>query len=119
MNHLKKGNFYGSHKRILRLENLIITKTEYTHSQVDWHYHENAYFTYLIHGGLFEANKKESYELTPGTLIFHNWQDAHFNTKPPMYTQGFHLEIDASWFNRYSLTTDDFEGSLKIENPFI
>ncbi|CAM4408367.1 hypothetical protein [Flavobacterium terrigena] len=73
MNQLKKGEFYGTHYQKSTFENIIITDTEYTHSKVDWHYHENPYFTYLLEGKLFESNKKESYYLEPGNLLFHNW----------------------------------------------
>ncbi|EZH71748.1 AraC family transcriptional regulator [Aquimarina atlantica] len=119
MNKLNKGEFFGSHKQKVNYDQLIITDTEYTHEKVDWHYHENPYFTYLLQGKLFESNKKESYHLTSGSLLFHNWQDAHFNIKPPVYTRGFHIELNADWFNTYELSSFDFEGSIKLQNPMI
>lgn len=119
MNHIKKGHFFGAHKDVLDLEQIVITDTEYTHDKVDWHYHENAYFTYLIHGGLYEENKKEAYELKPGSLLFHNWQDAHYNIKPDIYTQGFHIELEHDWFKRFSLSEEKIEGSMKVENNVI
>lgn len=117
MNKLSKGEFYGTHFQKSTFENIIITDTEYIHSKVDWHYHENPYFTYLLQGKLFESNKKESYYLEPGSLLFHNWQDAHYNVKPPEFSRGFHIEMNENWFSNYEIQMTDFEGSLNIKNP--
>lgn len=117
MNKLTQGEFYGTHYEKLVLDNCVITDTEYTHSKVDWHYHENPYFTYLLEGKLFESNKKESYYLDAGSLLFHNWQDAHYNIKPPQYTRGFHIELNADWFNNYDINTANFEGSFSVKSP--
>lgn len=119
MNKLKTGEFYGAHYKKSAFDNLIITDTEYTHSKVDWHYHENPYFTYLLQGKLFESNKKESYYLEPGNLLFHNWQDVHYNIKPPEYTRGFHIELNQEWFLNFDIQLKDFEGSTNLKNPMI
>ena len=119
MNKLNTGEFYGTHYRKSAFENLIITDTEYTHRKVDWHYHENPYFTYLLQGKLFESNKRESYYLQPGSLLFHNWQDAHYNTKPPEFTRGFHIEMNEDWFSNLDIQITDFEGSINLQNTII
>lgn len=119
MNKLKTGEFYGTHYQKSAFENLIITDTEYTHNKVDWHYHENPYFTYLLQGKLFESNKKESYYLKSGSLLFHNWQDAHYNIKPPVFTRGFHIELKQEWFLNFDIQITDFEGSTNLKNPVI
>jgi AraC-like DNA-binding protein len=119
MQKLTQGEFYGTHYEKLVLDNCIITDTEYTHERVDWHYHENPYFTYLLEGKLFESNKKESYYLDAGSLLFHNWQDAHYNIKPPQYTRGFHIELNANWFDNYGVDTTNFEGSFAVQNPVV
>ena len=119
MNKLKTGEFYGIHYQKSAFENLIITDTEYTHSKVDWHYHENPYFTYLLQGKLFESNKKESYYLKPGNLLFHNWQDSHYNIKPPEFTRGFHIELNKNWFSNFDIQITNFEGSINLKNPII
>ena len=119
MNELNRGEFFGTHYQKSCFGELIITDTEYTHNEVDWHYHANPYFTYLLQGSLFEANKKESYYLTPGSLLFHNWQDSHYNIKPPEYTRGFHIELSSKWLKKNELCSMDFEGSLNLTNPMI
>lgn len=119
MNELKNGEFYGAHYQKSTFENIIITDTEYTHDKVDWHYHQNPYFTYLLQGKLYESNKKEDYFLEPGSLLFHNWQDAHHNIKSPEFTRGFHIELTQDWFSRYDIPAMDFEGSVNLKNPAI
>jgi AraC-like DNA-binding protein len=119
MKKLKTGEFYGTHYQKSTFENIIITDTEYTHPKVDWHYHENPYFTYLLQGKLFESNKNESYYLKPGSLLFHNWQDAHYNIKPDEFTRGFHIELNENWFSNYDIKGIDFEGSINLKNPLI
>lgn len=119
MNKLQKGEFFGTHYQKTVFENIIITDTEYTHRKVDWHYHENPYFTFLLQGKLFEANKKKSYYLEPGNLLFHNWQDAHYNIKPADFTRGFHIEMNEDWFLKYELQLTDFEGSNNLKNPLV
>jgi len=119
MNELKRGEFFGSHYQKLNFNEFTITDTEYTHNKVNWHFHENPYFTYLLQGKLYEANKKEEYYLAPGSLLFHNWQDAHHNIKPKKYTRGFHIEFNLEWFSKHDISSLDFEGSLNLKNPLI
>ncbi len=119
MKQLTKGTYYGTHYQKSVLDGLIITDTEYTHKHVDWHRHENPYFTYLLQGKLFEANKKQEHYLTSGSLLFHNWQDSHYNTKPDDFTRGFHVELNAEWFKQHDLSSQCIEGSHLIENPKI
>lgn len=116
---LKIGEFYGTHYQKTTFDNIIITDTEYTHDKVDWHYHENPYFTYLLQGKLYESNKRDSYYLEPGSLLFHNWQDAHYNIKPPEYTRGFHIELDKKWFINYDINIAEYEGSINLKSPLV
>lgn len=119
MKKLLKGEYFGKHYNKNQFNDLLITDTEYTHEKVDWHYHQNPYFTYLLQGKLFEENKKENYYLNSGSLLFHNWQDAHHNIKPPDFTRGFHVEITLDWFDLYDIKSFDFEGSIHLENPLV
>ncbi len=114
---LQKGKYFGRENKVIRLDNLIVTDTEYTHDKVDWHTHQNPYFTFLLAGHMLETNKKGSYECSAGTLLFHNWQDAHYNIKPPGYTRGFHIELEKDFFDRYQLPLHKMEGSLKLDSP--
>ncbi|MFA5330593.1 MAG: helix-turn-helix transcriptional regulator [Prolixibacteraceae bacterium] len=119
MKHLNKGQFYGEVNEITKLEGVILTDTEYTHRKVDWHYHETPYFTFILQGGLIEENKKEIYQCSTGDLLFHNWQEAHYNIKPEGFARGFHIELDQNWIDSFSLDMKKLQGSICITNPAI
>lgn len=116
---LGAGEYIGDHKEQVCMGPLIMSDTDYTFEKVDWHYHENPYFTFLLQGNLFESNKKSAYFLHPGSLVFYNWQEAHQNTKTPSYTRGFHLEFNRSWFEKFELKSEDFEGMIHLKHPRI
>ncbi|MCW3170746.1 AraC family transcriptional regulator [Chryseobacterium sp. 09-1422] len=117
MRQSKKGEFYGQTNQISHLDGLTLTDTVYTHDRVDWHYHQNAYFTFILEGSVTEGNRKEVYNCTAGDLLFHNWEEPHYNIKPEGFTRGFHLEIEHDWLNDFDLNTFDLQGSINISNP--
>jgi AraC-like DNA-binding protein len=117
MQNQKTGEFFGQTSEIIRLEGITLTDTEYTQDKVDWHYHDNAYFTFILEGQIVEGNKKEIYHCSAGSLLFHNWQESHYNIKPPGYTRGFHIELDHSWFNSLDLNLSAVQGSIHLDNP--
>lgn len=111
------GNFFGNTNKTFSLEGITMTDTEYTKDYVDWHYHENPYFTFIIHGGLIEGNRKETFNCSAGSLLFHNWQEPHFNIKPEVYTQGFHLEINQESCNDFDVDLKQLPSNLNVQNP--
>lgn len=117
MNTLRNGEFFGQTNDKINIDGLTITDTEYTHPYVDWHYHENPYFTFLLQGNMQEGNKKEIYDCSAGTLLYHHWQDAHYNIKPDIFTRGFHIEMTEKWFDNFQIKKDCIEGSFNIKNP--
>jgi YesN/AraC family two-component response regulator len=118
MKQLKKGSFFGISKQKIDYNGLIIADTEYPAPiEVPWHYHENPYFTYFMKGHLLEVNKKESYACIPGTLVFHNWQEPHYNTRHSDYMHYFHAELDSKWFKKHHLELSSFEGSMFLDKP--
>lgn len=119
MQSLKTGQFFGETNDTTCLDGVTLTDTEYTHEKVDWHYHENAYFTLILEGRVIEGNKKETYHCPAGTLLFHNWQEAHYNIKPKGFTRGFHLEIEQNWFKKLEADIKISEGSINLSNPKI
>jgi AraC-like DNA-binding protein len=116
---LVKGKFFGQTNETTSLNGVTLTDTEYTHEKVDWHYHENAYFTLILEGKVIEGNKKEIYHCPPGTLLFHNWQEAHYNVKPNGFTRGFHIEIEPAWFKTHEVDLDLSQGSINLSHPKI
>ncbi|MFY1047392.1 helix-turn-helix domain-containing protein [Chryseobacterium sp. GP-SGM7] len=117
MNTLRNGEFFGKTNETLNFDGLTITDTEYTHSFVDWHFHENPYFTFLLQGNMKEGNKTEIYDCKAGTLLYHHWEDAHYNIKPDVFTRGFHLEITENWLEKFQISKNKVEGSFNIKNP--
>lgn len=117
MINLTTGQFYGQTNELLQLEGLTLTDTEYTHDWVDWHFHENAYFTFILDGLVLEGNKKESYHCSTGSLLFHHWQESHYNKKPPGFTRGFHIELEHGWLANLDLDIARVQGSLNIADP--
>lgn len=117
MNNLKTGQFFGTTNETICLNGITLTDTEYTHRNVDWHFHENAYFTFIIEGKLLEGNKKDLFACDSGSLLFHNWQEAHYNIKPAGFARGFHIELEPKWFDSYEINTDSVNGSLNLSSP--
>lgn len=117
MRALQTGEFYGQTNQVANLNFATITDTEYTHDRVDWHYHENPYFTFILQGKVMEGNKKEIYNCTPGSLLFHNWQDPHYNIKPKGYTRGFQIEINSDWLANSDMDIQNLQGSFAINSP--
>ena len=116
MKQSQKGEFYGQTNSTINLSGITLTDTIYTHDKVDWHYHENAYFTFILQGNVIEGNKKEIYNCSAGTLLFHNWQEPHYNIKPEGFTRGFHVEIDSSWLESLEFNAGGLQGSINIED---
>ncbi len=116
MEQLQTGEFYGQTNQTIHLDGITLTDTEYTHDRVDWHYHENAYFTFILQGNVVEGNKKEVYNCSTGSLLFHNWQEAHYNIKPEGYTRGFHIELKKIWFDNLDFNINKLQGSIKISD---
>lgn len=119
MEQLLKGRFFGQTNTTIFLDGITLTDTVYTHDRVDWHYHENAYFTFILQGNVTEGNRKEVYNCGPGSLLFHNWQEPHYNIKPEGFTRGFHVEIEKGWLEGLDIANDVPEGSPKISSPDI
>lgn len=117
MKTLSNGEFFGQTNDTLHFGGLTVTDTEYIHPYVDWHYHENAYFTFLLHGFMTEGNRKETYHCTAGSMLYHQWEDPHYNSKPDVFTRGFHIEISRDWFEEFHIPTGYTEGSFCIKDP--
>src|SRR4030095_13693691 len=113
----KPGQFYGKTNASLFLNGIILDDSDYIHDTVDWHYHENAYFTFLLEGSSLDGNKKQIHECSAGSLLFQNWQDPHYNVGSKQYSRGFHVEIMPSWFIFHHIPVNLVEGSMRIMDP--
>lgn len=117
MKYLPAGQFFGETNTIIHIDGITLTDTEYTHPTVDWHYHEHPYFTFILQGNVLEGNKKEVYHCAAGSLLFHNWQDAHYNIKPEGFTRGFHIELQPEWISHFEMELSGLQGSIQLQDP--
>jgi AraC family transcriptional regulator len=117
MEKLSSGEFFGLTSQKLETGGLILTNTAYTHDYVDWHHHENVYFTFILKGRVIEGNKKGRVNLSAGSLLFHNVQESHYNIKPSGETRGMHLELQNNWISEMYPNTAIKEGSFEITCP--
>ncbi|MBX2872409.1 MAG: AraC family transcriptional regulator [Saprospiraceae bacterium] len=114
---LTTGEYYGQMKREVSLQGVLLSEYDYLTAQTDWHYHENPYLMYVLRGNLYDINKKQQTCCKSGSLIFHNWQEAHYNTKETYYARGFHVEFPRNWFEEKKLDAKLWEGSRLLNHP--
>lgn len=116
---LKKGEYYGSMKKKMNVDGILLSEYSYEQKNTEWHFHENPYFMYVLQGNLFDSNKKNETQCVPGSLMFLNWEDKHHNSKHSQEAGGFHIEIDQNWFSKLDGCLEIQEGSFEIKNPKI
>lgn len=112
-----RGQYYGSMRSVWKVNGVGLSEYDYLTPQTDWHYHENPYFMYVLQGELLDVNQREQTACPTGSLVFHNWQESHFNRKQSERSRGFHIEFDAAWFEDKKLDVDLWEGSQRIDDP--
>lgn len=111
------GTYYGERKNELRQNGFILSEYDYLEPSTPWHFHENPYFMYVLKGNMFDINKKNKVGCPAGSLVFHNWQEPHLNTKASSAARGFHIEFDRNWFAQRRLDIGLWEGSQLIQTP--
>lgn len=114
-----KGKYYGNLNSEMSFNGILLTKYDYNGDRTPWHYHENPYFMFVLHGSMIDTNKINKTLLTPGGLMFTNWQEIHYGSKHSNKAGGFHLELEKSWFEKHDISSMDLEGSLHLENPLV
>jgi AraC family transcriptional regulator len=121
MKELKAGQTFWNKQQSIRLEGTILTEVEYTSNiaQLPWHYHENVLFYYHLRGRLDEVNKRKTVNCVPGTLLFHHWQDPHYDKNFSQDASFFHIEIENKWFEKHQIKSSLLEGSIHLENPVL
>jgi AraC family transcriptional regulator len=115
---LQSGQHFGKATAKVSLNGITLTEAGYFPDiEVPWHYHENAYFFMHLRGRLDECNKKGKTICTPGTLLFHNWQDPHYDTNFSRDARFYHIEVERKWFQRFDINPTSSEGSTRIDHP--
>lgn len=98
-------------------DELTVTETECDYEVVDWHYHENPYFSFVTFGGFSESTRHETYSCPTGTLLFHNARQPHSNVKPPGISRCFQLEMNEQWFDKFEIDLFQLPSDMKITHP--
>ena len=114
-----KGQYYGNLNSELEFNGALLTRYKYDGDRTPWHYHENPYFMFVLDGEMIDANKKHKNLLPAGGLMFTNWQEVHYGAKHSEKANGFHLELERDWFEKYDVKLSNIEGSLHLKNPII
>lgn len=114
-----KGKYYGTEDIEVSFDGIIMTQYDYTIETTPWHYHENPYFMFVLHGDMIDRNRKVKTLLPTGSLMFNNWQEEHFGVRHSELAAGFHLEFDKSWLQLIGLDLGLFEGSQSLSDPLI
>ncbi|NRB51809.1 MAG: helix-turn-helix transcriptional regulator [Saprospiraceae bacterium] len=112
-----KGKYYGTEDIEVSLGEIVMTQYDYTIETTPWHYHENPYFMFVLHGNMVDHNKQVETLLPTGSLMFNNWQEEHFGHRNSHHAAGFHLEFEKSWFKKKGVDLSIFEGSKLIQDP--
>jgi AraC family transcriptional regulator len=118
MKQLSSGQHFGTNKRTLKFNGTIVTEAGYFPGiEVPWHYHQNAYFFFHLKGRLDEVNKKKTITCTPGTLLFHHWEEPHYDKNFSSDASFFHIELENKWFAHHDIKPSTIEGSLELISP--
>lgn len=119
MEYLEAGQFRGETYQTTTFEGITATETEYDYDFIDWHYHENPYFSLNTLGTCSEINKRETIECSTDTLVFHNCHEPHCNVKSGGISRQFQLELDHNWCKKYEVDIDRLPNSAIIADPNI
>lgn len=114
---LTKGEYYGSRNSEASFNGVLLSHYTYTGPKTDWHYHENPYFMYVLHGDMMDCNTKVKTLCPSGSLMFNNWQEPHYGSKHSDKASGFHLEFERNWLKKNGVSLNLLEGSQLIQNP--
>jgi AraC family transcriptional regulator len=120
MNFLLSGHFFAETIRTIHLGGITLSDTFIeARERVNWHYHENAYFTLILQGEFIEGSKKKHYHCSAGSALFHSPQEPHYNIKLENNTKFFNVEFDNDHLSQFPFETDVFRGITSVENPDI
>lgn len=111
--------FNGDTFQTTLLDGIIATETRYDYRFIDWHYHENTYFSLVVSGNCREINQRGGFDCSTDSLLFHNYQEPHCSAKSGGISHHFQLELTHDWCRKFEMDQDRMPGSAKLLNPKI
>ena len=116
---LPKGAYAGSVAKAStqKDDGFIACVTSYTRGGFnnDWHYHENAHFSFVLDGGCIEK-KNNDYELIPGSITYYHAGEVHQVVRIAKPLRRVNIELDNQFFRKFELTDDQVSVSI-MKNP--
>jgi AraC-like DNA-binding protein len=119
MRYLEAGTFHVATKQKAFFGDVTFSEIEYDYRFIDWHYHENSYFSFVTKGGCRDIGKRGTIECAPDSLLFHNYQEPHYNTRAGGVSEAFQVELSRDWGRRLGVAESLWPASAKITNPHI
>ena len=118
MNHQLESS-YGTVIRSEVVAGLTLTETAYTPSlKLPRHFHQSAYFCFVLQGRFNEFYERKSRACRPSTLIFHpsgEWHADNFHAP----TRCFNLLMDTHWVERVRRHCEIVDSSADFQGGFL
>jgi AraC family transcriptional regulator len=114
---LTQGIYSGTVTNTRGKDHVIASITAYNSDNFnsELHCHNNAHFSFAIAGGCVEK-KKDSYEITPGTITYYSAGEQHQVLKIPTSTKRINLEIEDNFFLENGLSDEQARAAV-TKNP--
>lgn len=116
---LKSGQFTGDTFEKIDFDGVTATETEYDYRFIDWHYHENPYFSLTTLGVCQDKNRREAFVCNTDSLLFLNSGVPHSNEKTDVLTRGFQIELSNEWRGEFEIDLSRLPNSSLINDPNI
>jgi AraC-like DNA-binding protein len=100
-------------------EDVTVTETEFEYKFIDWHYHENPYFSLVTAGHCLESNRRKTFHCCADSLLFHNAHEPHYNVKSGDVSLGFQVEISPRWYEKFEVRLSDLPAAAQIAHPSV
>ncbi|MBS1527814.1 MAG: helix-turn-helix transcriptional regulator [Bacteroidetes bacterium] len=119
MKTLNSGRFSGETRSSRDVNDIVLTEVEYQIENVDWHCHQNAFFSFIQRGVISEVNKKGKYSYGAGTVLFRQAGEPHYNPQLKNQSAALYIEIKPAWIKRLEINLEGLPKFTEITNPDI
>jgi AraC family transcriptional regulator len=116
---LDSGLYWGETRSRWDTNDILLTEVEYQIENIDWHYHQNAFFSFVQRGIISEVNKKGRNNYGSGTVLFQQAGEPHHNPRLKDHYAALYIEIKPAWVNRLDIDLDQLPKFTEIIDPGI